>query len=194
MPAGVTATFGETTIDVPPGVSNFRDVTLTLTPKTGTAPASYPFSVVATSTTKSSVTGTANGTLMVTAGGVQVTLNPGSGAPGAGFQATVTNTGTTTDTFNLALAGPAALVSSLGTSQVTLAPGASQIVPISTGAVDFAVQGSLQLTAMATSTTNPAIQAAASANPEHPGYPGYDGRVQSRLANSFSARAWPRSC
>ena len=99
----------------------------------------------------------------MTAGGVQVTLNPGSGAPGSGFQATVTNTGTVADTYNLALAGPAALVSSLGTNQVTLAPGASQVVPISTGAVNFAVQGNLSLTAAATSTSNPAIQGAASA-------------------------------
>ncbi len=76
----------------------------------------------------------------------------------------MTNTGTTTDTYNLALAGPAALVSSLGMSQVTLAPGASRVVPISTGAVDFAVKGNLGLTAAATSTSNPSIQNAASAD------------------------------
>ena len=161
LPRGVTASFGETTIDVPPGASNFRDVPLTLTVKPGTTPGSYPFTVTATSTSDPAVTGTASGTLIVTAGGVQVTFNLDTGAPGTGFQATVKNTGTTTDTYNLALAGPAALVASLGTKQITLAPGASQVVPISTGAVDFAVQGNLNLMAMATSTTDPAIQAAA---------------------------------
>ena len=164
LPSDVTASLGETTIDVPPGVSNFRDVSLTVIVAQGTSPGSYPFTVTATSTTDPTVTSTTNGTLTVTAGGVQVTLNPGSGAPGSSFQATVTNTGTVADTYNLALAGPAALVASLGTKQVTLAPGASQMVPISTGAVDFAVQGNLNLMAMATSTSNPAIQGAASAD------------------------------
>ena len=51
LPAGVTASFGETTIDVPPGASNFRDVPLSLTVAQGTAPGSYPFTVTATSTT-----------------------------------------------------------------------------------------------------------------------------------------------
>src|SRR5205814_6092332 len=74
-----------------------------------------------------------------------------------------TNTGTITDTFNLALAGPAALVASLGMDQVTLAPGASQMVPIRIGAVDFALPGKLNLTAVATSTSNPAIRGAAAA-------------------------------
>ena len=50
LAVGVTASFGETTIDVPPGVSNFRDVPLTLTVREGTAPGSYPFTVTATST------------------------------------------------------------------------------------------------------------------------------------------------
>jgi len=163
LPPSVAATFGQTTIDVPPGASNFRDVTLTLTANQGTTPGGYPFTVSAASTSDPSVTNTTNGTLTVTAGGVQVTLNPLSGDPGSSFQATVENTGTTTDTFNLVLAGPAALVASLGLKQVTLAPGASQIVPISTGAVDFAVKGTLNLTAAATSTTNPAIQDAATA-------------------------------
>ncbi len=164
LPSGVTATLGETTIDVPPGVSNFRDVPLNLAVAQGTAPGSYPFTVTATSTNDATVTSTADGTLTVTANGVQVTLTPGSGAPGSSFQAMVTNTGTVTDTYTLALAGPAALVSKLNSSSVTLSPGASQNVPITTGEVNFAVQGSLPLTAMATSTTNPAIQADATSN------------------------------
>ena len=60
-------------------------------------------------------------------------------------------------------------MSSLGTNQVTLAPGASQVVPITTGAVDFAVQGTLDLTAAATSTSNPAIQDGGLGRPGDPG-------------------------
>jgi len=164
LPSGVTATFAQTSIDVPPGASNFRDVALTLTPALNTTPGSYHFTVTAASTTKSTVTNAASGTLTVVAGGVEVSLNPSAGAPGSGFEATVTNTGTTTDSFNLALAGPAALVASLGLNSVTLAPGASQVVPISTGAVDFALPGTLNLTAAATSSTNPAVQNADSAD------------------------------
>lgn len=164
LPTGVTASFGETTIDVPPGASNFRDVAMSLAVAQGTAPATYPFTITAASTSDTTVSGTTGGTLTVTAGGVQVTLNPGSRTTGSSFQATVTNTGTTRDTYTLALAGPAALVSSLGTTSVTLAPGASQNVPITTGAVNFAVQGPLSLMAAATSTANPDIQGDASSD------------------------------
>ena len=47
------------------------------------------------------------------ANGVAVALSPPENAPGGGFQLTVTNTGTVTDTFDLALAGPGALAASL---------------------------------------------------------------------------------
>jgi uncharacterized membrane protein len=164
LPQGITAALGQTTIDGPPGVSNFRDVPLKLTVAPATAPGRYPFTVTAASTSDPSLTSTASGALTVTAGGVQVTLNPPSGAPGSTLQATVTNTGTTRDTFNLALGGPAALVASLGMNQVTLDAGASQVVPISTGAVNFAVPGTLNLTAAATSTSNSSIQDAGQAD------------------------------
>jgi uncharacterized membrane protein len=163
LPAGVTAAFSQASVDVPPGISNFRDVTLTLTSGAGTPPNAYPFQVLATSTSDSSVTNSASGTLNVVAQGVSVTLNPPSDAPGSSFQMTITNTGSVQDTFDLSLGGPAALVASLGTNQVTLAPGASQVVPITTSAVNFAVQGSLGLTAMAQSEGNSAVQASASA-------------------------------
>jgi uncharacterized membrane protein len=161
LPAGVTAKFSKTTVDVPPEASNFRNVTLILTPPVGTTAGNDPFAVTATSTTDSSVTARANGTLTVLSNGVSVTLTPSTGAPGSTFQMKVTNTGKATDTFNLALGGPAALVAKLATSQVTLAPGASQTVLITTGAVNFAEAGILNLTATATSQTNPAVTSAA---------------------------------
>jgi uncharacterized membrane protein len=164
LPPGITATFAQTTVPVPPGTSNFRDVTLTLTPQPGTPAGGYAFTVTATSTTRASVTSSAGGTLTVLANGVRVALSPPSGAPDGTFQLTVTNTGQVTDTYNLALAGPAALVASLGTAQVTLAPGASQVVPITTGAVTFADPGALPLTALATSQANPAVRAGATAS------------------------------
>jgi uncharacterized membrane protein len=163
LPTNILGTFSQTAVTIPPGASNFLDVTLTLTPQAGTAVASDPFTVTATSTTDPSVGSSAAGTLNVVANGVAVTLNPLSGAPGSGFQLTVINTGTVQDTFDLSLGGPAALVASLATSTVTLTPGASQVVPITTTAVNFADAGPLNLTAMASSVGNSAVQASASA-------------------------------
>ena len=95
---------------------------------------------------------------------MHVTLSPGSGNPGSSFVATVTNTGTKTATYALSLAGPGALVASLGATTLTLAPGASQNVPITTSAASFVVQGSLPLVALATLTSDSAIQSAAGAS------------------------------
>ena len=51
------------TVTVPPGRNSFHTVPLTLTVAAGTAAASYPFRVTATSATDSSVTARARGTL-----------------------------------------------------------------------------------------------------------------------------------
>ncbi len=164
LPSDVTAVFGETTIDVPPGASNYRDVTLTLTPQVGTVAGSYKFQVLASSTSLSSVSDMADASLTVDSGGVSIAISPQSAPPGSPFDVTVTNTGLDTDTFNLSLAGPAALVSALSQDHVTLAPGASQVVPVTTGPVNFAVPGPLELTAVATSVSSSAIEAQASAS------------------------------
>jgi uncharacterized repeat protein (TIGR01451 family) len=163
LPPGVAGKLSQASVTVPPGAGNFRDVTLTLTAQPGTAAASLAFSLAATSTSKPAITSAAAGTLNVLATGVGATLTPASGALGTTYQLTVTNTGQVADTFDLSLAGPAALVATLGTNQVTLAPGASQTVPITTSGVNFAVPGALNLTGIAQSHTNPAVQAAASA-------------------------------
>ena len=102
---------------------------LTLTTANGTPPGDIPFTVTATSTSLPTVSGSAQGTLGVVASGVGVSLDPQSDKPGAGFHLTVTNTGTVQDTFDLALAGPAALVSTLGVSKITLAPALPRLSP-----------------------------------------------------------------
>src|SRR5262249_19540687 len=146
------------------GLSNFRDVSLDLRPDVGVMPGAYPFRVTVASMTQAGIQDTSDGTLDVLANGVDVTLNPPSGPPGSSFQLTVTNTGQVTDTFDLSLAGPAALVASLGTSKVTLAPGVSQVVLVTTGAVNFAVSGTLNLTGAARSEGAPTVVDSASAN------------------------------
>ncbi|HEV3344414.1 MAG TPA: DUF4214 domain-containing protein [Pirellulales bacterium] len=164
LPPGFTGTFSQRTITVPPGLSNFRDIQLSVTPPAGAAAQSYPFSVTATSTTDGTVSSQASGTVTVLAQGVQVQLTPSSAVPGSTYQLKVTNTGQAADTFNLSLGSPGALVATLGTNKVTLQPGASQNVPVTTSAANFADAGALPLTGIATSQTNSSVQAQSTAD------------------------------
>ena len=157
LPAGFRTSFGAGIFDVPPGSSNFRDVLLTIVPPAGTTADDYAFNVTAASTTDVSITGISDASLTVRAIGVAVDVSPDSVHPNSTFQMVVTNTGLVTDTFDLSLAAPAALVATLGTIEVTLDPGQSQSISIDVGEVDFAVPGSLQLVSTAISRTDTAI-------------------------------------
>ena len=168
LPSDVYAYFSQNDsydVDVPPGAGNFRDFGLTLSaplapPHRGFTRSRSPRSRPATAASAP----TASGTLTVTSLGVSVTLDKTSGSPGDTFTMTVTNTGSVADTYDLALAGPAALAAKLAQSTITLAPGASKDVAITTSAVNFAFPGNLALMATATSRTNPAIRAETTAN------------------------------
>ncbi len=149
-------------IAIPAGEST--DVTLTLVIDSAATPGPYNFSVTATSNFYPASTATAADALTVVSAGVSVSLSPSSVAPGAPLQMYVQNTGQSTDTFNLALAGPAALVSSLATQSVTLGAGASQEVDITTSAANFAEAGTLALTATATSQTDTSVEASDTAD------------------------------
>ena len=121
-------------------------------------------SVTAVSTTHSDESSTAIGSLTIQDRGVAVALSPRSAAPGSAYIMTVTNTGSSTDTFDLALAGPAGLVSTLGTNSITLAPGASRTISVGTADVPIAVPGPLNLIALARSHFAPDVGAADSAD------------------------------
>ena len=164
LPAGFTVTFAQSSFEVPPGASNFREVPLIIVPPPGTTAADYTFQVIATSTTEPHVRDAADGLLTVLQIGVDVDITPVSGDPGSTFQLRVTNTGRVTETFDLSLAAPAALVATLGQHSVMLDPGQSQLIPIAVGAIDFAVPGSLLLVGVATLRTEPAVADADSAD------------------------------
>jgi uncharacterized membrane protein len=149
-PASITATFSQPTIAVPPGLSNFRQVLVQVTAAQGTAVGSQNFTITATSQTNTQILAAATGTLNVVAMGVALSFSPASVNPSGTLHLTVTNLGSVTDTFALALGGPAAVISSLAANSVTLGPNQSQQVSVAVGAAPFAVLGSLGLVATAT--------------------------------------------
>ncbi len=164
FPAGISTRFTPDTITVAPGLDNARQLTLTLTPDAAAAAQDYAFSITARSAADQAVSDTAAGSLTVRAAGVRVALDPASGSPGGTFQLTVTNTGASEDTFDLALAGPAALAASLAIPSVRLAPQASQVVPVRVAAIAFAIPGTLDLAAIATAHSDSAVRDQAAAH------------------------------
>ena len=163
FPAGFTAALGETRVTLLPGLSNYRDVRLTLTPPTGTNPGDYPLTVAATATGAPAVTDQAAGTVKVVNLGVDVDLTPDVASPPATLSLKVTNTGRARETYDLALAGPVALYATLAQKEVTLDPGASLNVAVSVAAINTALPGQLSLTAVATSRANAAVRDTATA-------------------------------
>lgn len=164
LPLQFGVSFQQTTITVPPGVNNFRDVLVTITPPVGTVPGNYSFSLTAISTTDGTITDDVEAALDVLGLGVDIAFVPPSGGPESVFQLMVTNTGQFTETFELSVAGPAALAAMLSVTQVTLNPGQSQLIPVQIGEVNFAFPGSLQLVGFARSVTDPSVMDAAAAN------------------------------
>jgi hypothetical protein len=148
---------------VPPGESNFREDGFEITVPTGTITGAYPFTITATSTADGSVQSVASGVVVVVHNGVRVSLTPAQGAPGGTFQLTVTNTGTVTDTFSVALAAPAALATTFKSVVVTLPAGGSHTYLVQLGGISFAEPGSLPLIGYGISHTNSAIRGMAQA-------------------------------
>lgn len=162
LPAGIAGVLSQTSVAVPPGAGNFREVTLRLTPAVGTAPGDLSFAVTATA---GAGRGLAEALLTVVNRGVTVALDRTSLAPGESAAATITNTGTVADSFDLSLTGPAGLVAALGFARIDLAPGESRTVPVTTNpTVAFAVAGAMPLSVVSQSVGNTAVRGSASAH------------------------------
>ena len=156
LPSGFTGGLEQTSVDLLPGLENFRDITLTITPPTG-ASGSHAFSVTGAN---GAVCDVVNGTVDVALQGVAVEMTPAAGMPGSTFDLKITNTGQVADTFDVFVAGPLALFVSLSESEVSLNAGAMTTVTVMLDSVDFAFPGSLFLIAGATSQTDSAVTAA----------------------------------
>ena len=141
-----------------PGSEQFRDLTLELTPPIGAAPGVHPFQVSATASA-SGVEGGADAAIVVSPLGVEVELVPDPPDSITSFDFEVTNTGTSTTTYSLALGGPLAGYGVLGTSMVTLPAGQSTTVPVTLGVLDGVLAGVHPLIAAATAQADPMVQA-----------------------------------
>jgi uncharacterized membrane protein len=163
LPAGCFAQFGSTNVEVLPGLDNYREVSLTLTPAPGTAAGDQPFTITATSTMAPSVQAVTAGTISVVNLGVVLGLSPRSGPPGSTFTLAITNTGQQAQTFDLVLGGPVAPSANLPTSHITLAAGAWQTLPVAVTNLDYGYPGDLSLFAVATARDNTNVTALATA-------------------------------
>ncbi|MGE0682822.1 MAG: VWA domain-containing protein, partial [Candidatus Binatia bacterium] len=158
FPPGFTGEFADSQVTVLPGLDNYRDVTLTVTPPPGASVGNHGFTVRATSTQDAGVQDDAAGSVNVVSQGVEVDITPSTGGPATTFQMTIKNTGQSQDTFDLQLSGPVGVSATLGASSVTLAPNASQTVPITLGSLNFPLSGGLDLIGAATSQANNAVK------------------------------------
>jgi hypothetical protein len=148
-------------IEVPPGLENYREVALAVTPPLGTPAATIPVLLRATNHLTQ---GQATASIRVLDLGVRLAFAPSSSPPGSSFTLSVTNTGLAPQTFDLTLGGSAAPAASLSTSTLDLAPGEQRALSVAVSNVDYAHPGNLPLIALATARGNSAIQARATAS------------------------------
>ncbi len=143
-------------IDVPPGVGNYRDVTLDLYAEFGVEVGDHPFELQATSSSRPNVSASDTGIFRLVDFGVDVELLENDDQPGT-FEFFLFNTGSTSETFDLSLAGPVAMYAYLPEDQVTLAPFDSYSVMIEVSELTTFVPGSHRLVALARSQSHPGI-------------------------------------
>lgn len=157
FPPGVTAEFSPIEFEVLPGLSIFETSVLSLTPTVGTTPDDYPFQITVQSLSNPEIVGQASAVLKVSPFGVDVQLTPQESGPNSVFTMLVTNTGLEPDTFDLSLAGSAAVDAATEADVVALDSGATETFSITTGGMSFSLPRRLDLMGIARSRGNPAV-------------------------------------
>lgn len=163
VPVRFSAQFSAASVEVLPGLDNYREVRLTVTPSPGTAAGDVPFMVTAISTTDAAIQHQATGTVSVVDRGVALILSPTNAPPGSVLALTVANTGLQRQTFDLSLGGSAAPSATLPGYALTLAAGDHRTVSLSVADFDYGYPGELSLLVLATARDNTNVQACASA-------------------------------
>ena len=110
LPPDVTGTFSQDTVDVPPGVSNFRDVTLNVMPSFGIRTGDLQLHRDGDIDNRSIGFVLGHGLDQRVDEQRVLKPEPVHAAPGSGLQLTVQSFSQDTETFDLCLAGPAAVV------------------------------------------------------------------------------------
>lgn len=148
-------------LTLPPDVFNLAALILLVTPPIDTLPATYPISVVVTSRTHASVQAIASGQVDVAPQGVSVEIIPGSisvqPAAAQRWDVRVTNTGSTGDTFDLAVGGFLATNAQLSSRTVALTAGGTQTVQLGIDNLSFSLAGSYPFAVTARSQTAPDV-------------------------------------
>jgi uncharacterized membrane protein len=158
---GFGAFFGTSAVDVLPGKSNAKLVPLSLLPQAGVTLGSHNFNVTGTVAAMSGVSSTAQGVVSVVSQGVTAYFDTATTAPLSTIHLHVTNSGQRSDTFNLALAGPAGPFAQLSRNSVTLPAGGSADVVVTIGSYPLVAAGNLSLSGIVTSASASAIRAKA---------------------------------
>lgn len=161
LPAGWTVNVAPSNLAVLPGAANVKVAQVTFripaNAPSGTTQFSLPLRYnFASSSVPLTVT--------VTPNGVSISISPQTGGPGTIYQATVTNTGSVSDTFALAPVGPLAENTGLNGSSVTLAAGASQTFNMIVSNVALNLPGAYPVQLRATSQAAPAVTQVGSAS------------------------------
>lgn len=156
-PGGWSASLDEPRVVVAPGLVNAVDVPITLVAPLAATPGTLPFSATATDVAEPSSSDAATSSVTVLGPGLTLSLTPPTGAPGDVFDLTVTNTGNATETFDLVAGGAAAADTAGLPSAVTVAAGASQLIPLTVGDVGYVLPGTAALIVEATAQTQPAV-------------------------------------
>lgn len=159
VPSGWNVSFENNNVATDPG--DELDVVAVIAVPAGVAPGSYDVEVDLYNSFN--YFGRTALTVNVQPAGVQLALSPGSGTPATTFGVIVTNSGTASDTFDLAAVGPLGPVVSFDIAAVTLAAGASQTVNATLGSAAYLPAGASTFDVIAQSRTDAAARARATA-------------------------------
>jgi uncharacterized membrane protein len=150
-----------TELSLPPHLFNSADLRLLVTPDTLAPTGVHGFSVTAVSQAHAAVQATVAGSVEVLDRGIQVTISPQqstlSPLQSGGWQVTLTNVGAVGDTFDLSATGIVALTAAFSSDSVTLSPGQSQTVQLTTEPLPFVLPQTYVFRVAATSTNDSRI-------------------------------------